>query len=588
MKRILSFFITLALTVSFININAFASQYYDISLNQEDLQSDAYETIESALKQAKENASENLVYRIYVPKGDYILNSGLHIYSNTQLLLSPDTVLYKTFESGNMLKAGVREEHTSGYDGYKNIVVDGGVWNSGYVGDSCAMRFAHCSNLTVSNLTITNIKNAHHIEVAAVDGFNLQGCNFSGTERTTESSAEAVQIDIMHSYEHFPDYYEYDDTPCKNVTVSGCTFSDVYSGVGTRSGVVGSYFENINIVNNTFTNIEEKAVSCMNYRNSKISGNVINNATMGIVFEYLPALGVSERLYMPNDSSNGIKIVNSSMSEISSNIINVGKNVSSFYSCGIFVYGSKADNALAKEENIIAGDYSVKNISVKNNTVNCYHSESRGVFFTGVINSELVSNSINDYANANSGINGVNLCGSSKNTISSNAINGTFNNGFSLYSNDRASTASRSNGFFSNSVNGIKSYGVRVAGNSTATIKNSNSFYNCGIYPIYISSQPISQSIGNVAVKSIVRSGRGKAMLRWKPLEGAEGYKIYRSYTPYGNYKQIATVRGNNKTHFEDKSSRFGFTYYYRISPYKTANSSVIIGEMNAENVISL
>lgn len=436
------------------------------------------------------------------------------------------------------------------------------------------MRFAHCKNLTISNLTIKNIKNVHHIEVAAVDGFNLLNCNFSGMNRTNNSSAEAVQIDIIHEEEHFPDYDEYDDTPCKNVYVSGCTFTDLYSGIGTRSGVIGSYFDNINITSNTFRNISEKAISCFNYRNSNISGNLIDNATMGIVFEYLPPNNISKRFFNPNSGKVG-NIIQNSSSSISSNTINVNRLSNTVDCCGIYVYGGEIDSKEASSYNLTKGKYFIKNLSVRENNISCYNSSARGIFLTGVNDSDIASNNIFGYSWANDGINGINLAASSRNAVKGNVINGTLNNGISLYGNDDAN--SRGNNIDSNSISNVKSYGVRIAGGSTATIKSTNNFSGCGISTICVASVNYSQNLSGVSVKSLTRSSTNRTMIKWYRVDGADGYKIYRSFSPNGPYRQIATVKGNGKLMYVDKTSRPGMTYHYKISGYKSASSSTII-----------
>lgn len=588
------------MTLSILTVNAYASGFTDIVLTQEEVDKDSYGAIENALTTAKNNASEENVYRIFVPSGTYTLMSGLHIYSNTQLYLNADTVLNRGFESGNMIKAGLRGELTKEYSGYKNIVISGGVWDSGYIGKetkpgeiigSCAMRFAHCTNLTISNVTIKNIVNAHHLEIAAVDGFYLDNCAFSGMKRTNESSAEAVQIDILHDYEHFPDYYYYDDTPCKNVYVRNCTFTDLFAGVGTRSGVIGSYFDNINITGNTFNNISDKAISCFNYINSKINNNTINNATVGVVFEYLPPTdNISERFSRPYSGVIGDVIQKGQLkadcsSEINSNVINVNKLYNAFTCSAIYAYAGEIDSVESKDSGIPIGDYKIKNLTISGNSISAYHPQARGIYLTGVRESDITNNVINDASSADDGINGINLCASSANTVVGNTFSGSFNNAISLYGNNDGN--SRANNIDANVINSVKSYGVRIANGSTASIKSSNAFNYCGISPLCIVSESYSQNLPGVTIKQIRKSPDGRAFIEWNGVSGASGYKLYRSFSPYSGYRQIATVK-NGKTVYADKSARPGMTCYYKISPYKEVSSSAVISASGAEKGITL
>ena len=79
---------------------------------------------------------------------------------------------------------------------------------------SCAMRFGHCTNLSISNVHITNIKDAHHIEAAAVDTLSITDCTFEKTLRYTGNSCEAIQLDILHDSKHFPGFEELSTAYC--------------------------------------------------------------------------------------------------------------------------------------------------------------------------------------------------------------------------------------------------------------------------------------------------------------------------------------------------------------------------------------
>ena len=197
MKKILSFTVTLAILLSFVSLSAYASEYKDIRLTKDQLALDAFSVIEDALLKAKGNANDSLVYRIYVPSGEYNLNSGLHVHSNTQLYLDDDTVFNRSFVEGNMLKLGKKEEITEKYSGYRNIVVSGGTWNSGYIGTSCAMRFAHCTNVTVQNLTIND---------KSISSYSTRILGFVGTLRGTIKN---LYFDIFVVGDDWVEKYDY-------------------------------------------------------------------------------------------------------------------------------------------------------------------------------------------------------------------------------------------------------------------------------------------------------------------------------------------------------------------------------------------
>lgn len=583
MRKIISFILCAAMVLSFSSVTAFADEitYKDISILADELAGTADEnvkTIQKALDEARNNATDEKRYRIYLPKGRFNLNSTLNIFSNTELYLDDETTLIQTAPKGqNIIKSGDFGQNHILYNGFRNIKIEGGTWNMSNNG-SCAMRFGHCTNLSINKVKIHSVKDAHHIEVAGADTVSITNSVFTNGVRsaTSNNSCEAIQLDILHDSAHFVGFEEFDDTPNKNITISGCVFDDLYSGIGTRSGVVSKYFDNIVIENNVFTNIQEKAISCFNYKNSKIINNTFSDVSAGISFEYLPnnifKYNYSQRMYIPNDGKVG-SINSKSSTVISGNVMNI-KLKSGESSYGIYAYGGKIDAQTAAGKGVIncAGDYTISDLSISNNTVNCSSSESRGIFVTGVNNSEIVSNRLTDYASAESGINAVNICASSKNIVEGNVIDGNFNNGISIYNAN--SLSSKNIDIDNNSITNIKSYGIRVANDSFAVIKSSNNI-SAGTSTICLYSKNYSQNLANVTLASTSFSLRNKPLITLSSVNGNTGYKVYRALYN-GTYKQIATAQGLK---FEDKSAGAYSRNFYRIAPYTKVAKSEIIGK---------
>ena len=596
MKKIISLLLSLAVvcSFSFTATAAFAAEikYSDIVIGDGELSetgenaaSDNAKVIQAALNEAKKASDKNR-YRIYFPKGEYHINTTLNIFSNTELYLDEKTTLVQDGPKGkNIVTAGAFSQKHILYNGFRNIKIDGGKWDMQFNG-SCAMRFGHCTNLSISNVHITNIKDAHHIEAAAVDTLSITDCTFEKTLRYTGNSCEAIQLDILHDTEHFPGFEEFDDTPNKNVTISGCTFSNLYSGIGTRSAVVSKYFDNVVIENNKFENIQEKAISCFNYKNSKIINNTFTNVNSGICFEYLPNNILSpnypidkkkgkstKRMYIANDG-NVDKINTKSSTVISGNVMNIKQMADSSY--GIYAYGAKIDSDTAKKKGITAGDYTISDLSIDNNTITVEEnsSESRGIYITGVNKSEISSNTLTDYSSAKDGINGINICASQKNVIKNNNISGTFNNGISIF--NKPFPGSKNLLITSNSISGVKSYGIRVAESSFATIKSDNNI-SAGESPLCLYSQNYSQNVPTPSIKSKGYSLRNKPLIRFSSLNGSAGYKVSRS-AYNGTFKEIATVYGEN-LNFEDKSSTAFSKNYYRVTPIYNVGGTVVTGK---------
>lgn len=587
MKKIISLLLALAVmfSLSLTGTAAFAAEikYSDIVIGDGELSetgenaaSDNAKVIQAAFDEAKNKASDKNRYRIYFPKGEYHINTTLNIFSNTELYLDEKTTLVQDAPKGqNIVKAGDFSQKHILYNGFRNIKIDGGKWDMQFNG-SCAMRFGHCTNLSIRNVNITNILDAHHIEAAAVDTLSITDSTFTSSLRRGSNSCEAIQLDILHDSKHFPGFEEFDDTPNKNVTISGCTFSNLHSGIGTRSAVVSKYFDNVVIENNKFENIQEKAISCFNYKNSKIINNTFTNVNSGICFEYLPNNffgAYSQRMYIANDKSIG-KINSKSSTVISGNVMNIKQMAESSY--GIYAYGAKVDASTAKANGIVAGDYTINDLSIDNNTITVEENSSKsyGIYITGVNKSEISSNTLTDYSSAKDGINGINICASKKNVIKNNNISGAFNNGISIF--NKSFPGSKNLLITSNSISGVKSYGIRVAEFSYATIKSDNNI-SAGLSPLCLYSQNYSQNVPTPSVKSKGYSLRNKPLIRFSSLNGSAGYKVSRS-AYNGTFKEIATVYGEN-LNFEDKSSTAFSKNYYRVTPIYNVGGTVVTGK---------
>ncbi|MBR6392760.1 MAG: right-handed parallel beta-helix repeat-containing protein [Eubacterium sp.] len=569
MKKLLSLFLSLIVLLSATGSVAYATDLHspEIVITKKQMQENAYSCIEAALKQAKDTAYDGHPVSVILPSGKFELKKCLHIYSNTKLILQEDTTLTKVFEDGNMLKCGKQEEYNYGYDGYKNITVSGGVWNEDYCGDSCAMRFAHCENVRIENVTIKKNKNSHHMEIAAAKDFSVINCTFSGYKRTNGGDGTALQIDPIHDTSHFPSYYYYDDTPCVNVTVKGCTFDSVYSGVGSFSGVVGCYFSNINITGNTFNNIKDKAISAYNYINSNISNNIINGATIGIIFELFPFEKLSSRLKMPNSSKRSTDIIQDCNSKIKNNTVNVSRNISRNTCAGIAVFGGTVSDSDAKSYGVKKGSYLVRNLLVSKNTVNVNSSKAQGMILNHLYTCRVSANSVNSFVSAEDGYNGITLIHSADNVIKSNKVSG-FSNSVTLL------TKSKRNILKSNELKNSLRYGITVNKNSSVTVTYNNIFEGNKLGRVHIRKKTYKPNPNTV--QNLSKENR---VISWTPVKKCSGYKILRSSRKNSGYTEIASVKGRKSSSFTDKAAKKGKRYYYRIAAYREYKNSTVYGK---------
>lgn len=450
--------------------------------------------------------------RIKIPKGKYKLKDQLQVYSNTHVVMNGVTLVRTNVAGSNSMVrlSSTTSGECTGYGGFTNITFEGGTWDdNGSTG--AIMRFGHANKITLKNVTFTNVKNKHHVEIAACRDVLITGCTFKNFMGNWDSKTnyEALQFDIMKS-NHFSGYPEDDETPCRDITVTGCTFKKVQRGMGTHSAIIGSYFENMNFTDNTFSNIAGYAIICTNYRNSTVSGNKITDAGSGIFYRTMSKNHA--HFYSPEYKKG--KVVNNTKSVISGNTIEVSVKAYGNVAFGLELYGEKLTK---KTKNIPKGDYRLSGLTVTGNkiTMNC---NGYGMRLTHVNKCIISGNSIsmNMVKKNPSGGNGdgIRLQGSVGNTIKGNRINNKKRNsaskkmcGITVLSNSD-NTVLKGNTVTGCSVNGI------MVKNSAGVTVSTNKVSKNGKYGINITNnsrvKASGNSVKNNGLRDLICSGGAK------------------------------------------------------------------------------
>ena len=260
----------------FPTLEVHAASYQDVEL---DSKYDFEKAFQKALDVARDSEDKNTIYRIKIPAGTYKAGSCFNVYSNTYIDMEGVTLIRTSGSS--MFRFGRSEDvkKISGYTGFKNITFHGGTIDGqgaqhGY--KSTLLRFAHASDVTIENMTLTNTYSSHSIEFAAAQNVTINNCVFSDYHGKADSNNEAIQVETLQR-DHFASYGKYDETPNRNITITNCTFKNVQRGVGTHAAIVGCYHSNIRIENNKFINIPGYAIIATNYINSSIKNNEITD-----------------------------------------------------------------------------------------------------------------------------------------------------------------------------------------------------------------------------------------------------------------------------------------------------------------------
>lgn len=476
--------------------------------------------IQQALNIAKENSANGVMTKVIIPKGTYLISSALVVSSDTWIYCEDGAELKRCNSYGPMLMS--EANGIGGYDGTKNVIVEGGIWNGNTDGwlslaDFSNIRFAHCRNILLKNMQVKNNQDGHHMEIGGAADVTIEGCTFTGY--TGELKKEAIQLDCMNNSRVFEGYAPFDDTSCENIVIKNNLFSGICRGLGSHSATLGVYYTNIMIEGNTFENLDDIAMIMYNYKDCTITNNTIKNCASGIEFKAMSKL--------PNNNFN--PPVNMTMKEaidsvdadsntvISSNTISVSADNAHGYTGGILLTGYELkDNGVIPDHDFrVAGVKISENRIESNGTTislndaeNCTiesnvlitkrdgvnFNDKNGVMINGSDGIVLSDNYISGSAKS-----GMAFTASSGNVINGNTVTNVGSNGINIYS------SSKNNSVNSNTVTSAKGHGIAVSTSSAADIK-ANDIAGSGATGISVYNHSAADCSGN-KVTSVRNNG---------------------------------------------------------------------------------
>ncbi|MBE5935260.1 MAG: hypothetical protein E7262_05650 [Lachnospiraceae bacterium] len=457
-------------------------QYKEIIVKADNTgQKDATSDIQSYLNEARYNATETIRYKVIIPKGTYRLTKNLNIFSNTWLYLEEGTTMLRCFPKGAMLKNGIAGTEYYGYDSFKNIKLEGGIWEGNcfddeYGYDKCesfsTIRIAHASNVEFINVEVKNNKGGHHLEFGGIDGLTVRDCKFSGyledfREDGTYIGKEVIQLDVLNGEHIFLGYEKFDDSTVNNVVIENNEFIDVSRGIGSHSAVIGRYYDNIIIRNNTFKNLTQQAIMAYNFKNSQITDNIMENVGVGIDFKYMTKDGAN--FFMPNDE-NEVPVINSDAGTvIKNNKIHTVKTDYINTASALLIYGYNMVKGNANVNSINNHNYKVENVTVDNNEI---ISEGHAVYLNNASKCKVTNNDVS-FVNSTQRYCVITLNdGSCNNVISGNKILKSCNGGIYVTAN------SHTNSILNNVVSNMSGIGIRVYNSSRSNTVSGNTIYN--------------------------------------------------------------------------------------------------------------
>ncbi len=606
----------------------YSDGYVEITV-QEDKSEEGGETnwagvIQDALDYARDNASDTLQVKVVVPAGEYRISRTLRIYSNTWLYLEDGAVIKKCFDSGCMLK-NTKQFGGGGYDADRNIIIEGGTWDgntSEYNGMEyfSNIRIGHARNIVFKNTAVVNNKNGHHLELGGIEGLTIEGCTFSGYSGS--QLKEAIQLDVMNNSELFIEYEPFDDTATNNVVIKDCEFTDLCRAIGSHSAVLGKYYTNTLIQNNTFENIRDVCIIMYNHKNCTIEDNVMTDVGMGIDFMYMSEDG-STNYFEPTDGgyeAGESNINDDARTLITGNVIKTVITSTASQPYAIRIYGKKVEGTKLPDH-----DYRVRGVKISGNEI---ISAAEAIILDDAVDCVISENTVSKSdGNCVKGANLIDIVRSKKTTVLSNSVSGSSGDGIRIsggkifeVSDNTVSNSTGSGICLINSVSESEISGntvkkseqcgiivknscesITIDGNSVVSAKASGiSISDKTVDGISCKDNSVSQSARGICITAQSKAdvsgstfsendrnvavGEGSyctlsapsgvaaseitentAVVSWAAQSEADGYEVYRKSGSKGEYELVSDLVDAS---FSDSGLTVRTLYFYKIVPY--------------------
>lgn len=450
--------------------------------------------------QLKDKATDETPYKIVIPPGNYELTDTLCMYSNMYLYARGATITKTSTTKHLILRLGNTKESEGGYDGYRNIVIDGGTWDYNYQcvegkdepGGFVGFCIGHANNVTFKNATFLNNLKSHFLEFGGVKNAKITNCTFHGYYKNyVEGGQECIQIDCCTDEGNvFPQYMPYDGTTCEDFVIDGNVFDDVFAGVGSHSMMSGKTYKRITVTNNTFSNVKKRCISFMNYEDSVAENNVMTNVGIGV-----DITAAGKNTHQTPGYTGGPDVVKDRNICVSGNYISLARTSNiggiAWICSGVHIagYNMKAQGVIPK------GIYPVKGVTVEDNQISGY---GNGISISFGDTSTITDNQIkvkktSAYSNL-----GIYSQDSRKNTIQKNVVSGTANAGIYLSDSTYASGAGQKNFVSTNTVTGTGGDGIYLQSVNNTSSAEKNTVKSAGGSGIHVKSGKNISVISNI------------------------------------------------------------------------------------------
>lgn len=258
----------------------------------------------TAIQNAIDSAATGDV--VFFPAGTYRINTNLFVPSGITLRGGKGVTIRRGSSALNNM---LRNDTTSVgvYGGNRDIIIEGITFDmdsSTHSTQCTAIAFGHCQNVTVQHCRLTDGRDWHGIELSACRDSRVLFCTFDAFAQL-DADEEMIQLDLMKSTGTWP--WEtgttvYDNTPCLNILINGCTFNGGATGIGTHSTTIGNLHEFVHISNCHFEDMDDFGINFPSWQNVSINQCTFTDIDFGInvvseAGEPLSGISISDCLF---------------------------------------------------------------------------------------------------------------------------------------------------------------------------------------------------------------------------------------------------------------------------------------------------
>lgn len=525
---------------------------------------DDTKAIQKALNLRK-NSKDTSILTVKIPAGTYYISQQLHIYSNTTLSLDKDAIIVRSDDTKRMLIGGFTNSTIGGYGQLENVTITGGTWDGNNQDSDHAVNLMymwHGRNVHIYNTTIREVCGSHFIELAAIKNARIENVTFqdfvyytgegyqyiynnistsddvSGTKepivKRVSIRSEAIQLEYPGP-DNSKTALPYDNTPCRNIIVTGCTFQNCLSGVGNHHPEIST--PNIIISNNTFKNMGASCVNLSSMTGVEVSGNTATN-----VRAFLYSTGETEAEITNNTITYGFESVDPEIEQDMFYIVDntdIKINDNKIYGCGKRAIFDAGGSTISITNNLIdlssirapgrnavqLGAKKGSNVTVDKNTI--IKSDMSGIWISdssGSITNNTISDSISEGGSGirvlnNSKLNisgnqisnvaaaGIRILNNQKNviTVSSNIITNPGTQGLNI---ENSSVTASGNTISSSRGNGIKATnGSKLTASENTITSSAGNGINLSDSSLVASNNTITDSVSNSISLNAATSG---------------------------------------------------------------------------------